>query len=550
MPGEEIIGKLGAVEAQRNHPPILLSVLPASAGNRRAALIVLMFLAAGFLMTLPFARITVERLPAFVVAQQSILAISDIITAALLLGQYSIGRSRGLNILAGGYLFTALIVIPHAISFPGAFSPSGLLNAGAQGTAWLYLAWHAVLPLTIIVYALYPKREEANELLSAGSTTGILMAISAAVGMVVLLTFIATAAHEALPAVMAGDHFTEAARIAVGIVLGLTLTALIVLVRQRPRSVLDLWLIVVMFAWLCAIGLGSLISKGRFDIGWYAGRIFAALASTVVLIALLSETIALYARAIRSAISEARERERRLREMETVLAHLARVGDLSQIVSSLVHEVNQPLTAISNYLGAGIHIADATKAERLKQVLERAAAQASRATGIIRHLRDFISGHGSEKQMGDVAGVLSDGIKFALMGARIDAPAVEMHCDPRASRALFDRVQIEQVVFNLVRNASEAMTDSKQRMLTITATLTDDNMIKVSISDTGPGLSPEVRARLFEPFVTTKISGLGVGLSICRFIIEDHDGQLWADDRPGGGTIFCFTLPVAPIMER
>jgi len=232
-------------------------VLPASAANRRMALIVLILLAAGFLAALPFARITTERLPAFVVAQQSVLAVSDMITAALLFGQYSIGRSRGLNILAGGYLFTALIVIPHAMSFPGAFSPSGLLNTGDQGTAWLYLIWHAVLPLTIIIYSLYPKHEEVNELLSIGSTTGILIAVSAAVGMVVLLTLIAIATYEALPAVMAGDHFTNVARIAVGIVLGLTLTALLVLVRQRPHSILDLWLIVVMFAWLCAITLTS-----------------------------------------------------------------------------------------------------------------------------------------------------------------------------------------------------------------------------------------------------------------------------------------------------
>jgi signal transduction histidine kinase len=529
---------------------ILLSALPASAVHRRTALLVTLFLVASFLAVLPFARVTANSLPAFVVAQQSILAITDIITAVLLFGQYSISRSHGLNILAGGYLFTALIVIPHAMTFPGAFSPSGLLNAGPQGTAWLYLAWHAVLPLTIIAYRIYPKRDAVNEPSSVSAAKGILITVLAAVGAVMLLTLIATAAPETLPAVMAGNHFTNVARVAVGVVLGLTFTALLALACQRTRSVLNLWLMVVMFAWLCAIALGSFISKGRFDIGWYAGRIFAVLASTMVLIVLLSETIMLYARTVRSAASERRERERRLREMEAVLAHLARIGDLSQIVSSLIHELGQPLTAIGNYLDAGVHLVDATTSERLKQILERATEQTRRATGIILHLREFISGRSSEKQPNDIPEVLDDGARLALVGIHINAPVVEIHCDPGASYALFDRVQIEQVIFNLVRNAAEAMSGSRERALTITGTLNDGNIVEIRVADTGPGLSPEVRAKLFEPFVTTKASGLGVGLSICRFIIEDHGGRLWAEDHPGGGTVFCFTLPIAHISGK
>ena len=539
------MARSSAANTQPYDSAILLSTLPASAVHRCTALIVALFLVASFLAVLPFARVTANSVPAFVVAQQSILVITDIITAVLLFGQYSIGRSHGLNILAGGYLFTALIVIPHALTFPGAFSPSGLVNAGPQGTAWLYLAWHAVLPLTIVAYKFYPKCDKVNEPSSVGAVRGILITALAAVGAVMLLTLIAMAAPETLPAVMTGNHFTKVARVAVGIVLGLTLAALLALACQRPHSVLNLWLMVVMFAWLCAIALGSFISKGRFDIGWYAGRIFAALASTMVLIVLLSETIMLYARTVRSAASERRERERRLREMETVLAHLARIGDLSQIVSSLIHELGQPLTAISNYLDAGVHLVDATTSERLKQILERAAEQTRRATGIIQHLREFISGRSSEKQLNDISKVLNDGVRFALVGVRTDAPVVEIHCDPGASYALFDRVQIEQVIFNLVRNAAEAMIGSRERVLTITGTLNDGNIVEVRVADTGPGLSPEVHAKLFEPFVTTKASGLGVGLSICRFIIEDHGGRLWAEDHLGGGTVFCFTLPVA-----
>ena len=168
------MARSSAAAIQSYDSAILLSTLPASVVHRRTALITSLFLVAGFFAVLPFARVTADRFPAFVVAQQSMLATTDLITAVLLFGQYSICRSHGLNILAGGYLSTALIVIPHAMTFPGAFSPSGLLNAGPQGTAWLYLAWHAVLPLTIIAYRFYPKRDEVNEPSSVGTAREIL----------------------------------------------------------------------------------------------------------------------------------------------------------------------------------------------------------------------------------------------------------------------------------------------------------------------------------------------------------------------------------------
>ena len=132
---------------------------------------------------------------------------------------------------------------------------------------------------------------------------------------------------------------------------------------------------------------------------------------------------------------------------------------------------------------------------------------------------------------------------LALLGIDPPLPAIEMRLSSVAPSAFFDRVQIEQVVFNLVRNAIEAMGDSERRVLTITTRLTADNMVEISVADTGPGLSPAIRAQLFEPFVTTKAGGLGVGLSICRVIVEAHGGRLYAEDNPKGGTVFRFALP-------
>jgi two-component system sensor kinase FixL len=207
------------------------------------------------------------------------------------------------------------------------------------------------------------------------------------------------------------------------------------------------------------------------------------------------------------------------------------------------------LTAISNYLAAGLRFLETSNTERLNGILQESAAQAARATELVRNLRDFIAGHDSEKRGGSIPKVLGHAVNLALVGLDSPAPAIEMRLSSVASTAFFDRVQIEQVVFNLVRNAIEAMEDCEPRVLTIATRLTADNMVEVSVADTGPGLTPTIRARLFEPFITTKVRGLGIGLSICRVIVEAHFGRLRAEDNPGGGTIFRFTLPQSATRE-
>ena len=533
--------------ADQPQSSILLSELAAPLGQRRAALAVSVLLFVVFLGTWPFAQIAWAPLPGFVLIQQTLLFANDLITAALLFGQYAIGRTRSLNVLAAGYLFTALIVIPHALSFPGTLTEKAILGGGPQTAAWLYVGWHAVLPLTIIAFAIRQdyRREEEEPISTA--RTSIIIAALVAVGGVLIMTLLFTVGHPLLPPLINNGHFTMATRVVIGTLLVLPLCALLLLARRQFRSVLDLWLMAVMFAWFCTIALGAFVSGGRFDTGWYVGRIFDWLSSIFILLMLLSETIALYSRNVRAAAVERRERERRLNEMEAVLIHLSRVTELGQNVSALIHEINQPLTAISNYLAAGIELAENA---RQRPVLERAAEQVTRATEMISRLRDFVARRESEKRIGDVDETLREAVRLALVGASAEAATVEIRCAPAASKALFDSVQIEQVVFNLVRNAIEAMADTARRILIISAALTPEQMIEISVADTGPGLSPEVRERLFEPFVTSKPSGLGVGLSVCRVIIEAHGGDLQAHDNPGGGTVFRFTLRQASTPDE
>jgi two-component system, LuxR family, sensor kinase FixL len=247
--------------------------------------------------------------------------------------------------------------------------------------------------------------------------------------------------------------------------------------------------------------------------GWYIGRTFDVLTSTFILFLRLSETVTLYGRGALAAAAEHRERERRLRETEAILTHLSRVNELGQNVSSLIHEIGQPLTAITNYASASIELAKDVKSERLQNVLHRLAEQSSRATEIIRHLRDFIVREEPESQVVDIPALLHDAVRLALVGIGARLPNVEIQCGSDAVSGFFDRVEIEQVVFNLVRNAVEAMAGNERSALAISTKLTPDNMIEVSVADTGPGVSADIRARLFDPFVTTKKSGLGIGLS-------------------------------------
>ena len=186
-----------------------------------------------------------------------------------------------------------------------------------------------------------------------------------------------------------------------------------------------------------------------------------------------------------------------------------------------------------------------TAPERLKPLLQRLSDQSARATEIVEKARDFVARHESEKRVENLHELLQHAVRLALAGGRERSPMVEIRCSPAASSALIDRIQIEQVVFNLVRNAAEAMLECPRGAITLAAQLTSDRMIEVSVADTGPGLAPEIQSRLFEPFVTTKPSGLGVGLSICRIIVEAHGGSLKADANRGGGTVFRFTIPTA-----
>jgi two-component system sensor kinase FixL len=218
---------------------------------------------------------------------------------------------------------------------------------------------------------------------------------------------------------------------------------------------------------------------------------------------------------------------------------------MGEMASTLAHELNQPLSAISNYIKGSLRLLETNTDERSSSVIgamQAAGDQAVRAGQIIRRLRDFVSRGESEQTVESVAKLVEEAAALALVGVKDQNVRVQYRFDSSADLVLADKVQVQQVLVNLIRNAIEAMSEAPSRELTIATELTGKNTLTVSVTDTGHGITPEVKEQLFQPFVTTKRHGMGVGLSISRTIVEAHGGKIWIEDNPAGGTIFQFTL--------
>ncbi len=248
-------------------------------------------------------------------------------------------------------------------------------------------------------------------------------------------------------------------------------------------------------------------------------------------------------------LTERQQTELRLQDLQSELAHVGRVSEMGTLASSLAHELNQPLTAVTNYCeSARDLLADSPDAEMLGEVreaLDDAAQQALRAGQIVRRLRDFISHGQTERRVESLPRLMSEANALALVGSREHGIEVQVSLDPDAETVFVDRIQVQQVLVNLIRNAIDAMVGSPRRSLSIRSAAGPEEFVTLSIEDTGSGISDQVAAQLFQPFVTSKASGMGIGLSICRTIVESHGGRIWHEPAPEGGTVFHFTLPTA-----
>ncbi len=311
----------------RDDRPVFLSTLPAGRQEQKLGLAVIVLSFAGFLVAMPFAQRPLPRVEAFVPLHASALVIVDLITAILLYGQFAILRSRALLVLASGYFFAACLAVAHTLSFPGLFAPEGLLGGGRQTTRWLYLFWHGGFPLAIIAYALLKDPEAVPKAAAGSSRPAILASLAAVSALAALLVALATSGHGGLPAIMVEDRYGASMAFVVTPVWGLSLVALVILWSRQPHSGLDFWLMVVMCAWIFDVALSAVFNAARFDLGFYAGRLYGLFAASFVLAVLLIENGVLYGRLVAAFDRERSGRERVETEAQDMRERLAGIVD-------------------------------------------------------------------------------------------------------------------------------------------------------------------------------------------------------------------------------
>ncbi|MEJ1970592.1 MAG: ATP-binding protein [Rhizomicrobium sp.] len=249
-------------------------------------------------------------------------------------------------------------------------------------------------------------------------------------------------------------------------------------------------------------------------------------------------------------ISERQARDRKIQELQSEMLHVGRLTDMGQVAAGLAHELNQPLTAILNYTNAGLDIAGENGDPDVKSVFGKIGEQATRAGNIIRRLRAFIEKRGPNRAAEDIARTVDEAIRLGQINPAERGIKLRVSVEHDLPNVLIDRIQIQQVLINLMKNAAEAMEGAARRELTIAIGRAEPNLVQVSVTDSGPGISDEMAEKLFQPFVTTKATGMGMGLNICRGIVEAHGGRLWLESNPAGGAIFRFNVPVAPEPEE
>jgi two-component system, LuxR family, sensor kinase FixL len=267
--------------------------------------------------------------------------------------------------------------------------------------------------------------------------------------------------------------------------------------------------------------------------------------ATATLLAIAAGVLALASLGLGLFLLQRQRSRYRIRQLQSELIHVSRLNTMGQTASMLAHEMKQPLTATANYLRGArrmVEMAESPPPAKIAEVLGKADAQVDRAAKIVTRLRSFVAKSETERRPEDIGAAIEEAI--ALIELSRDGIALQRRIEAPLPAAMIDKVQIQQVLINLMRNAAEAMRQSGPGGITVSARRVGAG-IEIAVADNGPGLPKEIQDRLFQPFVSTKADGMGVGLSICHAIIESHGGRIWAEENPGGGTVFRFTVASA-----
>jgi signal transduction histidine kinase len=517
-----------------SHDKIALIEIPPSRQQIRLALTAAIVLCAATLLIVPYGARPLARTTAFVPMADAILLVGDLVAATLLFAQASVLASRALIALASGFVFTAVIVAAHALTFPGSFTATGLLGAGPDTTVWIVFLWTAGFPLAVCAYALLKRMDAKASKRVRQPFRAIKLAICATVTLAVALCAFATFDQRQLPPLMINNvNWDLGPVLATYGVIAVLIAVAMVMVWRQERSVLDMWLLVALFSLLLQMVL-NVAAVGRFTLAWYFSRGVGLFEHLLVVLVLLAETSRMYTQSALSLIALKRERESRLMSMYAV-------------ATAMAHEVRQPLTGVALQAAAAIARLDKRRPDRaaIAKTLTAIVEDSHRASEVIASIRDVFAHQSGQRTELDLNELVRE--TLSLMQRELSAQKISLNLALHEPPPFIfvDRVQLQEVLVNLVTNAIESLgqIQVRQRKMLIQSSLPDHENVLLEISDSGLGIEAEQMARMFEAFFTTKKHGTGMGLALCRSIVEAHGGRLWATPREDSGITLHLQLP-------
>ena len=529
-----------ATSAEEQRRLILTSLPPSLVQKRIAFILVGVLFVSFFIIVAPLSNVQLMRNDFFVPAYGAAIFMTDSITAFLLFAQFAIVPSFALLAIASGYMYIAAFVIPWTLTFPDVFSRSGLLDAGLQSTVWLYMFWHGGFPLFVIAYALLKDGDPEVWAPRSGVWRSIVWAIALVGGFVTVVSIAVISGSSHLTALMLNRvGFLRGWYYATAVVFLLNLAALGVLWVRR-HSVLDLWLMVVMCAYMIEISMITAPNPGRYTIGWYGDHAFDFMASSLILFLLLYEVHTLYGQLLHAVLGQRREREARLITGEAVSAMVA-------------HEVRQPLAAMTTRAAAGYRWLDrpAPDIHEAKEALKRIIEDGYRAEAVIEGIRANFRQDPGRRHLVCINELIEDTLVVVRERLQQHRIAVHIELDTAAPTILGDPRQLQEVLLNLIGNAIESMmVVAGVKLLRITTRIDQRRDAVVSVQDNGAGIDARSAGRVFQTPFTTKADGMGMGLCICRSIVEAHGGRIWLESVSSRGALFEFALPIREGIEE
>lgn len=512
-------------------PTLLVASSLPSRSQQTTIFVVLIALIVALAVTAPYAPQPTSGTEGFVPAYAAAACMVEITTGALLLAGFRIQRSLALFVLAFGYLLSGLLVPAWALAFPGIFDGLGL-DSNMQATAWIAAFRRVGFALAVLFFALCGPglRVRAPGRWIAGGIAGLLLAVAA-------ILWVALGPSAGMPRLMDDARRAAPAWMLVpALSLGLyTLTIGALLYRRQ--SALDIWMAVVVFSLLFELLLLSYFADGvRLSVGWWAGRLFGLTAAGIIMLVLLAETAGTSMRLAETAAAEIRARRNRTTAMEALSA-------------SIAHEVNQPLASMVTNADAGLRwlgreppdIAEARAA------FSRIVADGHRASRVVTGIRGMFVNSAQDRGPVDLKGLVDDAIRRCRAERAAAGAGIERRFPPQPVFVTCNAAQLLQVCLNLIENAVDGPGPGGARATRITVRIqcSDRHEVETSVIDDGLGVPEDMGERIFQPFVSTKPHGTGMGLMFCRTVIEAHGGRLWFTPVRPHGAAFHFTLPLA-----